>query len=78
MTQAKHDKRKGVRGVWHTNAKLDWVIVDFIRANADLPWDHPERFTQAELAKRFDVSTGTIAQVALGNTWKEENRPEDE
>lgn len=60
----KHNPRKGVRGELHSKAKLNWEKVRYIRAN-------PENMTQVELAKRFGVSNGSIAQVRLHMTWQE-------
>ena len=58
----KKHKLKGLRGEMHSNAKLDWTKVEYIRKN-------PDRLTQAELADRLGVSTTTIAQVVLHETW---------
>lgn len=52
---------QAVRGEQHGGARLTQEAVRFIR-------EHPE-YTQAELAKRFGVSQGTILHVQHRHTW---------
>lgn len=49
-------------GESHSNAKLNWVKVDYIR-------DNPDRLTPSALAARFNVSRSTIHAVQQFITW---------